>query len=75
MKCVLSVGSLTPKIEKGRAELNSLGNLFPDFRLPYGESKDGARPSPLIEKGNLGNGEESFPTLIFLLSKIICVSC
>ena len=58
MKCVLSVGSLAPKIENGKAEVNSLGNFFPGFHLPYGVSKDGERPSPLIEKGNIGIGKK-----------------
>ena len=69
---MLSVGSLAPKIEN--TELNSLGNFFPSFHLPYGVSKDGERPSSPIEKGNIGNQEESLLTQIFLLFKLISVS-
>ena len=66
---MLSVGSLAPRIEN--AELNSLGNFFPSFHFPYGMSKDGERPSPPIEKGNIGNQEQSLLTQIFLLPKLI----
>ena len=59
---MLSVGSLAPRIEN--AELNSLGNFFPSFHFPYGMSKDGERPSPPIEKGNIGNQEQSLLTHI-----------
>lgn len=63
---MLSVGILAPRIEN--AELNSLGNFFPSFHFPFGMSKDGERP---IEKGNIGNQEESLLTQIFLLPKLI----
>ena len=47
-----SVGSLAPKIE--HAELNSLGNFFPSFHLPYGVSKVERDPVLPQRKETLG---------------------
>lgn len=50
--CVPSVGSLAPKTE--HAELNSLGNFFPSFHLPYGVSKVERDPVLPQRKETLG---------------------